>query len=93
MGDYSFVSLAAVKAMLGDAQTTNDAILRRALEAAAVAAEQVAHQRFQPHLAVRYFTPHDIDELRLYPGLISITTLKADMDGDQIWETTWATTD
>ena len=75
-------------------QTYADADVDRAVAAASRAIDNATGRRFYPDSTtahVRYYTPpnpwgFDIDDL------ITLTSLKTDMDGDGTYETTWTVT-
>jgi hypothetical protein len=69
----------------------DDAMLRMA-QAISRAIDAWTGRHFFPRLEARYFTASDGMELWV-DDLISITSVKADEDGDRTYETTWASTD
>ena len=90
---YSFISRDALKDRLGDTLTTDDVAYRAILEAVSRRIEHETSQRFQVHTATRYLSATWTNSLMLRTGMLSVTTLKTDDDGDRTYETTWATTD
>lgn len=90
---YSFISRDSLKDRLGDTLTTDDVAYRAILEAVSRRIEHETSQRFQVHTATRYLSATWTHSLLLHLGLLSVTTLKTDNDGDRSYETTWATTD
>ena len=95
---YSYASQDALKTVANITGTGDDAQYRRVLEAVAGQLDAFMRRTFRTYLATYYFTPEssrrvllDAEELGL--GLLSVTTLKTDEDGDRTYETTWATTD
>jgi len=90
---YSYASRDTLKARLQDTVTTDDAIYRSVLEAVTLAVDHETGHRFQPHMATRYQTPYSGLLLPLDMGLLAVTTLKTDADGNGVYETTWAASD
>ena len=95
---YSYASRDALKTVADITGTGDDAQYRRVLEAVSLQLDAFMRRTFRTYLATYYFTPRssrrvllDAEELGL--GLLSVTTLKTDEDGDRTYETTWATTD
>ena len=95
---YSYASRDALKTIAGITGTGDDAQYRRVLEAVTSQLDAFTRRTFRTYLATYYFSPQssrrvllDAEELGL--GLLSVTSLKTDEDGDRTYETTWATTD
>jgi hypothetical protein len=98
MDDFSYVTLDAYKAENKIAQTTDDAINVRRLEAATKSVEAHIRRTLRTYLATMYFTAQSARELSLDAdqrglGLLAVTTLKTDGDEDRTYGTTWAITD
>lgn len=89
-----YVTLTDVKARLDltVADTTRDAFIEQMIEAASRWIDQHTGRHFYALTATRYFTTDDPLALRV-PDLASVSTLKADEDGDRTYETTWSATD
>lgn len=90
---FTYASRTALKARLQDALAADDTIYRSVLEAVARQIDLHTRHRFQAFLGTRYFSPIQSTRCVLWPGLLSVTTLKADQDGDRTYEQTWLTTD
>ena len=95
---YSYVTLDALKASGGIAGAGDDDERRDLLEAVTEQIDAYCRRTFRTYLATYYLTPEkaravllDTEELGL--GLLAVTTLKTDADGDRTYEVTWATTD
>ena len=95
---YSYVTVDALKASGSIAGTGDDDERRDLLEAVTEQTDAYCRRTFRTYLATYYLTPEkaravllDTEELGL--GLLAVTTLKTDADGDRIYEVTWATTD
>ena len=87
-----YIDLKALKAVVGEGTTTNDASLLAAAEDASRYVDQHCARRFYVQTATRYFTARnpcvlDVDDL------LAVTTLKTDSDGDRTYDETWAVTD
>lgn len=87
-----YATLAELKARLGITDTPDDAVLEAVIEAASRAIDGETGRVFYAATATRYFTAED-SELLFVDDLLSVTTLKTDLDGDRTYETTWAATD
>lgn len=95
---YSYASRDALKTLGSITGTGDDAEYRRLLEAVTRQVDRVTQRTFRTYLATQYFTPTDPNRLLLDTddmglGLLAVTTLKTDTDGDRTYEVTWATTD
>jgi hypothetical protein len=95
---YSYATRDELKTVAGVTGTTDDAQYRRVLEAVTAQLDAFTRRTFRTHLATYYFTAQSsrrvlLDSEELGLGLLSVTTLKTDEDGDRTYETTWATTD
>ena len=93
MGNWSYMSLDALKANTADTSTRDDVAYRRVLEAVSEEIDNWCERTFRIRLATRYYTAEKSTELDLKADLLSITTLKTDIDGDGTYETTWTTAD
>lgn len=71
----------------------DDTLLLAFLETASRMVDDYTQRRFFVELLTRYFTPEYGDRLRLDAGLLSVTSIKSDEDGDRTYEVTWAATD
>lgn len=90
MADYT--TLATVKARLGRTDDRDDVTIAAIVTAASRHVEQLTNRRFDQATATRYFTPTgswftEVDDL------VSITTLRTDLQGDRTYSETWLTTD
>ena len=95
---YSYATIDDLKLIGKIALTTDDAQRRRVLEAVTKEVDAYVRRTFRTYLATYYFSPQAagrilLDAERLGLGLLSVTTLKTDGDGDRTYEKTWATTD
>ena len=95
---YSYASADALKTLSNITGTGSDAEYRRLLEAVTRQLDSFSNRTFRTYLATYYFTPEStrrilLDATQLGLGLLSVTTLKTDRDGDRTYETTWLTTD
>ncbi len=87
-----YATLAELKVRVGITDTGDDAVLEAVIEAASRAIDGETGRVFYAATATRYFTAED-SELLFVDDLLSVTTLKADEDGDRTYETAWAVTD
>ena len=88
--DRWYISLNALKIDIGETGTTNDSKLKRYIDRASAAIEQVTGKQFIPSTETRYFdVPRDSAEsLLLDKDLLSVTTLSDDdgeITSDQYW--------
>ena len=95
---HSYATVDALKTLGTITGTVDDGQRRDLLEAATEEFDKELHRTFRTYLATHYFSPEKVTELLLDReilglGLLSVTTLKTDLDGDRTYETTWATTD
>lgn len=95
---YSYATIDALKTIGSITGTGDDAQRRRLLEAASEEFDKVLRRTFRTYLDTYYLSPEDVTSVLLDReitglGLLSVTTLKTDRDGDRVYETTWATTD
>ena len=81
---------ASLDIQLGD--TTDDALLERAIEAASRSIDDLCGRRFYSATETRYYEADGWDVIDV-DDLVSVTTLKTDEDQDRVYETTWAVTD
>jgi hypothetical protein len=92
-----YATLAQMKGELGVGQTdtTDDALLIGALEAASRWVDEWCGRRFYTTALdeTRYYTALRSDRLLLGDDLLSVTALSTDADGDRTYETAWAVTD
>jgi hypothetical protein len=92
MADWSYMSLDVLKANVADTSTRDDAAYRRVLEAVTEEIDNWCERTFRTYLATRVLTAKNAHDVHV-PDLLSITTLKTDLDGDGTFETTWTTGD
>jgi hypothetical protein len=94
MTSYAYIGLNELKAALGVSvsDTTDDAALSLAIDAACEVVNNYCGRRFDLVSATRYYNVTDAGWLDV-PDLVSITTLKTDEGYDGTFERTWATTD
>jgi hypothetical protein len=90
VADYT--TLEVVKARLGRTDARDDTTIAAIVTAASRHVDQLCNRRFDQTTATRYFTPTgswftEIDDL------VSVTTLKTDLQGDRTYGETWQTTD
>lgn len=78
--------------VLGTTSTTDDGMLRRALESVSQAIDDWLDRTFQPYQATRVYTARDAWSLDV-DDLLSVTSVKFDQDGDRVYELTLATSD
>jgi len=95
---HSYATIDALKLIGTISGTGDDAQRRRLLEAVTEELDRFLHRTFRTYLATYYFSPVEVDSVLLDRevlglGLLSVTTLKTDRDGDRTYETTWAATD
>ena len=95
---YSYASRDALKTLADITGSGDDAQYRRLLEAVTRQVDAFLRRTLRTYLATYYFTPESskrvlLDSEELGLGLLSVTTLKTDDDGDRTYETTWKTTD
>lgn len=88
----TYTTLAAVKARLDRTDAKDDAALTAIIEAASRYIDSYCNRTFAQSSETRVFTTRssylcDVDDL------VSVTTIKTDVDGDRQYETTWAVTD
>ena len=90
----AYADLTALKVVLAELATGDNARLLALAEAASRDIENHLGRVFYTHLATRYFSGNGKTKMRLPGDLIAVTTLKEDEDRDgATFETTWATTD
>lgn len=90
----AYADLTALKLVLTELATTDDARLRALAEAASRAVESYCGRVFYSYLATRYFSGNGLARMRLPNDLVAVTTLKEDEDRNgTTYETTWASTD
>lgn len=87
-----YCSLSELKARLGITDTNDDTVLEAVIEAASRAIDGETGRVFYATTETRYFTAED-GELLFVDDLLSVTSLKTDLDGDRVYETTWSATD
>jgi hypothetical protein len=88
-----YASLAQVKAALRITDSVDDSLLEMAIESASRVIDEYTNRMFyNAGTAVRYYAPSDSFNVDT-DDLISLTTLQTMSDGDQVYDTTWATTD
>jgi hypothetical protein len=94
MTAYAYIGLNELKAALGVevTDTTDDAALSLAIDAACEVVNNYCGRRFDLVTATRYYNVVEAGWLDV-PDLVEITTLKTDEGYDGTFERTWATTD
>ena len=93
-----YASLAELRGELGitgQTDNTDDSRLELALDAASRWVDEKCGWRFYTTTSdeTRYYTAEHAGFLDVPEGLISLTTLACDQDGDRTYEETWASTD
>ena len=90
-----YATLAEFKLELGISDTTDDAKLELAVEAASRWLDEMTGWRFftTTNDESRYYTAVHTDRLDVPEGVISLTTLACDQDGNRVYEETWGATD
>jgi hypothetical protein len=92
-----YATLAEAKAELGiaTAETTDDTKIELAVEAASRWLDDACGWRFYTTGTdeSRTYTAEHAGRLDVPEGILSLTTLACDQDGDRVYEETWATTD
>lgn len=94
--DYgTYCDLTVLKAAMAitATDTADDSRLLTALEDVSRFIDQHTQRHFFAKTETRYYSPTSGTILRLDSDLLSVTTLKADQDGDRTYEETWAVTD
>src|SRR4051794_35036930 len=81
-----------IKQRLGEIGTADDTRIDAIITAVSRWIDSECHRFFYTYNGTRYYTPSrstylDVDDFT------SLTTLLTDLDGDGVFETTWATTD
>lgn len=89
-----YCTLAELKAYenISSTNANDDTVLEDLVEHASRTIDNLCGRRFYSATETHYFTPDYID-LLFVDDLLSVTTLKADEDGDGTYELTWATSD
>jgi len=87
-----YATLAELKARLNITDTADDAVLEAVITAASRSIDADTGRQFFATTATRYFTA-DSSYLVFIDDLLSITSLKADLDGDRVHEDTWSSSD
>ena len=95
---HSYATVDAFKTIGSITKDGDDAQRRRLLESVTEEFDKLLHRTFRTYLATYYFSPETVTSILLDRevlglGLLSVTTLKTDRDGDRVYETTWAATD
>lgn len=90
----SYADLTTIKSALylNITGTDNDTAIRKLLEAASAEIDNFTHRHFNIRSETRYYDG-DFQRLFLFDDVLSITTLKLDLDGDGVYETTFAGSD
>lgn len=84
-------TLVELKARLGISDTTDDTVLEAVIEAASRAIDGETGRVFYATTATRYFTAEE--EIIFIDDLLSVTSIKLDLNSDRVYETTLAATD
>jgi hypothetical protein len=89
-----YATLAQVKAALRITDNVDDTLLEMAIESASRAIDEYTNRNFyNAGTAVRYYAPNDSFNVTI-DDLVSLTTLQTMNDnGDQVYDTTWTSTD
>jgi hypothetical protein len=88
-----YSTLAQVKAALRITDNVDDSLLEMAVESASRAIDQYTNRIFyNAGTAVRYYAPVDSFNADI-DDLISLTTLQTSDDDEQVFDTTWTSTD
>ena len=89
-----YASLAQVKAALRITDSVDDTLLEMAIESASRAIDEYTNRNFyNAGTAVRYYAPNDSFNVTV-DDLVSLSTLQTMNDnGDQVYDTTWTSTD
>jgi len=88
-----YATLAQVKAALRVSDNLDDSLLEMAIESASRVIDEYTNRIFyNAGTAVRYYAPSDDFNVDI-DDLISLTTLATMNDDDQIYDTTWTSTD
>lgn len=89
-----YASLAQVKAALRITDSVDDTLLEMAIESASRAIDEYTNRNFyNAGTAVRYYAPNDSFNVTI-DDLVSLSTLQTMNDnGDQVYDTTWTSTD
>lgn len=100
---HCYTTVAEVKKRQEIRTTGDDGVIGTVITAVSRLIDDYCRRRFYASTQTRYLTHHvsyasyASGSLRgcllLDEDLLSITTLKTDIDGDRVYETTWATTD
>lgn len=84
----TYCSVADLKARLGITDTTDDAIITEAVDAASRAVEEITGRYFWNAADTRTYVPQSVTRLPL-DDIVSVTSLQVDRDGDGVFEETW----
>lgn len=87
-----YTDLTIMKAHIGISDTTDDTRLERIVTAVSREIDNHCRRRFYAATQTRYYSPVQACEL-IVDDILSVTSLKTDIDGDRVYETVWATTD
>jgi len=95
---YCYAPIGALKSLGNILGAENDAQYRRLLEAVTREVDSFTRRTFRTYLDTQYFTPASARRVLLDSGesglgLLAVTSLKTDKDGDRTYETTWLATD
>lgn len=85
-----YASLQMLKDELRDESTSQDSVLERVLEAVSRGMDAQLGRHFYHRTATMYFNGNGRRRLLLHEDLLTVTTLKADEDGDSTYERTLA---
>jgi hypothetical protein len=87
-----YATLADVKAALRITDTVDDSLLEISIEAASREIDGWCERVFTSSTAVRVYRPTDVFTVET-DDIQSITSIKTDIDGDGVFETTWSVSD
>jgi hypothetical protein len=88
-----YATLAQVKSALRITDNLDDSLLEMAIESASRAIDQYTNRNFyNAGTAVRYYAPDDSLNVTI-DDMISLVSLQTMSDDEQVYDTTWASTD
>jgi Phage gp6-like head-tail connector protein len=88
-----YTDLPTLKAAANVADDTSDALLEAIITAASRAIDDYCGRRFYTAVETRTYATDNPLRLLLPEDLVSVTSLKTDIDRDRVYETVWAATD
>lgn len=88
-----YATLAQVKSALRITDNVDDSLLEMAIESASRAIDQYTNRNFyNAGTAVRYYAPDDSLNVTI-DDMVSLVSLQTMSDDEQVYDTTWASTD